>query len=68
MNRTITVAVALSGLVLAACKQGDPGPANTNPYYADCDDVRRAGKAPIETGDPGYRLELDRDHNGVACG
>ncbi|WP_146792458.1 cell wall-binding repeat-containing protein [Agrococcus baldri] len=36
-------------------------------YYANCDAVRRAGKAPLRIGQPGYRAGLDRDRDGVAC-
>ncbi|SFR15487.1 Excalibur calcium-binding domain-containing protein [Lentzea waywayandensis] len=36
-------------------------------FYASCDDVRRAGKAPLYWGQPGYRVELDENRNGVAC-
>ncbi|MCI1649333.1 excalibur calcium-binding domain-containing protein [Bifidobacterium tibiigranuli] len=36
-------------------------------YYANCTAVRRAGKAPLHRGDPGYRPELDRDKDGLAC-
>lgn len=36
-------------------------------YYADCDAVRNAGKAPIYPGQPGYRQELDPADTGVAC-
>lgn len=36
-------------------------------YYANCDAVRRAGKAPLRKGSPGYRAELDRDRDGLAC-
>lgn len=35
-------------------------------YYANCAEVRAAGKAPLYTGDPGYASHLDRDHDGVA--
>ncbi len=35
--------------------------------YANCAAVRAAGKAPLHTGDPGYRSGLDADHDGVAC-
>jgi hypothetical protein len=51
----------------------DPPPPAPEPeqpasaYYANCDAVRAAGKAPLHTGDPGYRAGLDRDHDGVAC-
>nr|WP_240049024.1 excalibur calcium-binding domain-containing protein [Parerythrobacter lutipelagi] len=36
-------------------------------YYANCDAVRAAGKAPLRRGDPGYRPALDRDSDGFAC-
>lgn len=36
-------------------------------YYANCDAVRRAGKAPLHQGSPGFRPALDRDRDGVAC-
>jgi endonuclease YncB( thermonuclease family) len=36
-------------------------------YYANCDAVRAAGKAPLHAGQPGYRPGLDRDGDGTAC-
>ncbi len=36
-------------------------------YYRNCDAARAAGAAPIEYGEPGYRLALDGDHDGTAC-
>jgi hypothetical protein len=36
-------------------------------YYANCAVAEAAGVAPISRGDPGYRPELDRDGDGVAC-
>ena len=36
-------------------------------YFANCSDARAAGAAPLYAGDPGYRLKLDRDRDGVAC-
>jgi phosphatidylserine/phosphatidylglycerophosphate/cardiolipin synthase-like enzyme len=35
--------------------------------YANCDAVRKAGKAPLKKGQPGYSTKLDRDGDGVAC-
>ena len=35
--------------------------------YAGCDEVRRAGAAPIYAGEPGYRAGMDGDHDGIAC-
>lgn len=39
----------------------------TDDYYANCDEARAAGAAPIQEGEPGYRRELDRDGDGIAC-
>ena len=36
-------------------------------YYKNCAAARAAGAAPIHRGQPGYRSELDRDNDGVAC-
>jgi hypothetical protein len=36
-------------------------------YFADCNEARSAGVAPIFTGQPGYREELDGDGDGIAC-
>jgi hypothetical protein len=36
-------------------------------YYKNCDAARAAGTAPIKSGEPGYRPELDRDKDGTAC-
>ena len=46
-----------------------PPPTTAAPsvYYQGCDEARAAGAAPISQGEPGYRPELDRDHDGVAC-
>lgn len=47
------------------------GPTTSSPqsgaYYDNCDAARAAGAAPLHRGDPGYRDELDRDGDGVAC-
>ena len=36
-------------------------------FYPGCDAARVAGVAPIYAGESGYRLEMDGDHDGVAC-
>lgn len=36
-------------------------------YYSNCDDARAAGVAPLYASEPGYRLEMDGDGDGVAC-
>ena len=42
-------------------------PTTAGVYYANCDEARAAGAAPISRGEPGYRSGLDRDGDGVAC-
>ena len=36
-------------------------------YYRNCNAARDAGAAPLYRGQPGYRPELDRDRDGIAC-
>nr|WP_239026603.1 excalibur calcium-binding domain-containing protein [Novosphingobium decolorationis] len=36
-------------------------------WWRDCNDARAAGTAPIYSYEPGYRSELDRDADGIAC-
>src|SRR5699024_917334 len=36
-------------------------------YFPNCSAARAAGAAPIHAGEPGYRLGLDGDGDGVAC-
>lgn len=45
----------------------DTGDHTSTPYYANCTEAREAGAAPILRGEPGYRSELDRDDDGIAC-
>jgi uncharacterized membrane protein YsdA (DUF1294 family) len=40
---------------------------DTSAYYPNCSDARSAAAAPLYRGDPGYRPELDRDNDGIAC-
>ncbi|MGV9617068.1 excalibur calcium-binding domain-containing protein [Nocardia xishanensis] len=35
--------------------------------FANCDDARAAGRAPIFRGEPGYGPHLDPDGDGFAC-
>jgi endonuclease YncB( thermonuclease family) len=45
-----------------------PAPPAAGVYYANCDAVRAAGKAPLYRGQPGYETpRLDRDGDGIAC-
>ncbi|MEV6301635.1 excalibur calcium-binding domain-containing protein [Actinoplanes sp. NPDC051861] len=61
----------------AAPETTSPKPVKTTPpsppvkpvvvSYANCSEVRAAGKAPIRTGDPGFRTKFDRDGDGKGC-
>ncbi len=44
-----------------------PQPFVGSASYANCDEVRAAGKAPIYRGDPGFEQKFDRDNDGVGC-
>lgn len=50
---------ASRGLVRNTPQEGD--------YWLDCEDARSARVTPLYLGEPGYRPELDRDGDGVAC-
>ncbi|OOR22537.1 MULTISPECIES: excalibur calcium-binding domain-containing protein [Bacillus cereus group] len=38
-----------------------------NIVYDNCTQVKKAGKAPIKQGEPGYSKKLDKDGDGIAC-
>lgn len=44
-----------------------PAAPGAEPYFQNCAAARAAGAAPLHAGDPGYRSQLDRDKDGVAC-
>jgi micrococcal nuclease len=50
---------------------GSPPPEGALPssgvYFDNCKAARRAGAAPLHSGEPGYRSGLDGDGDGVAC-
>lgn len=35
--------------------------------FANCDEARAAGAAPVRRGDSGYGTHLDRDNDGIGC-
>jgi hypothetical protein len=51
----------------AATVAGGNGRADDSVYYPGCNAVRAAGKAPLYSGDPGYREGMDGDRDGIAC-
>ncbi|SDH23002.1 Excalibur calcium-binding domain-containing protein [Lentzea fradiae] len=52
---------------LTTTKRPTTAPKPPPVFYATCDDARRAGAAPLFWGQPGYRVELDQNRNGIAC-
>lgn len=46
-------------------QSGRTAPASV--WYRGCNDVRAAGKAPLYRSQPGYRIEMDGDGDGIAC-
>ena len=64
---------AASSQVSALPSVADDGPRKTaaevqeSVHFANCAEVRSAGKAPLFPGQPGYSNELDPDGDGVAC-
>ncbi|MER7747985.1 excalibur calcium-binding domain-containing protein [Streptomyces bacillaris] len=44
-----------------------PSDAPGGVYYENCAEAWAAGAAPMESDEPGYRGELDRDKDGTAC-
>jgi hypothetical protein len=76
MNRPVSLrewqdagspAPTVSGNCSSPAPAPAPAPAPEPVYYANCDAVRAAGKAPLYSWQPGYRPGLDGDGNGVAC-
>ncbi|MDP0399234.1 excalibur calcium-binding domain-containing protein [Tsukamurella strandjordii] len=60
----------LTAVVAAIAVAGIAAPisvASADPSYKNCTEVRKAGKAPLLKGQPGYSSKLDRDGDGVAC-
>jgi hypothetical protein len=45
----------------------DPPSGVQGTYYANCDDARAKGAAPVYAGQPGYRAGLDSDNDGIGC-
>lgn len=42
-------------------------PAPSDTYFRNCKEAWAAGAAPLRRGQPGYRLEMDGDGDGIAC-
>lgn len=52
---------------LAPAGYAAPGQPRNGRAFANCDEARAAGAAPVRRGQPGYGSHLDRDNDGVGC-
>jgi hypothetical protein len=64
---TATLAAATFGGVWLFLAPASQAAAGGEPFYPGCSAARTAGAAPIHRGQPGYRLGLDGDGDGIAC-
>lgn len=51
----------------AAAPYRPSSPARSGVYFRNCREAWAAGAAPLRRGQPGYRIEMDGDGDGVAC-
>ena len=75
--KEIAITVGLVGAAAAAAWQSttpatlmsaeEADRIETSVYYAGCNEVRALGKAPLYAGQPGYRIGMDGDGDGIAC-
>ena len=52
---------------LAPAGYAAPSQPRSGRAFANCDEARAAGAAPVRRGQPGYGAHLDRDNDGVGC-
>ncbi len=69
VSQSPAAGTVLTGNDRASCEARAPQivPFSGSAYYKNCTEARAAGAAPLYRGDPGYRIGLDRDHDGIAC-
>ena len=53
--------------LLPESRRAPAGSGNRGDAFANCDEARAAGAAPVRRGDPGYGPHLDRDNDGIGC-
>lgn len=76
-SRSILLGAGIFGTVAGLASQASlPGRLSGNAdtpriedsvTYSGCNEVRLRGKAPLFAGQPGYSLDMDGDHDGIAC-
>ena len=60
---TATPAPSVANTPVTGATRGHGAPV----FYPDCAVVFALGKAPLYSDQPGFRPELDEDHDGIAC-
>ena len=70
-NHTQRKSSSSSGAINPSSRHYDPidedEPSEDDVYYENCTEARENGAQSIREGEPGYREELDRDGDGIAC-
>lgn len=68
-SETTTTTEPSTATTAEATTTAPPSSTSTTPValYANCDEARAAGAAPLITGDAGYSSALDPDGDGIAC-
>jgi len=70
-NHTQRKSSSSSGAINPSSRHYDPidedEPSEDDVYYENCSEARADGAESIRKGEPGYREELDRDGDGIAC-
>lgn len=70
-NHTQHKSSSSSGAINPSSRHYDPidedEPSEDDVYYENCSEAREDGAESIRKGEPGYREELDRDGDGIAC-
>lgn len=67
VNKKVVVGTYIKPVASAATKPSSSTQPSPEPYYQNCTAAKSAGAAPIYSGQPGYRVALDRDNDGIAC-
>ena len=72
MNRLVMPAAAMAAfagawLLIPAASAQTRAEVEASVYYPGCNEVRAAGRAPLYRGQPGYRIGMDGDGDGIAC-
>ena len=63
----VGIALANSPTALVTSSPEERAKIEASVTYGGCNEVRELGKAPLYAGEPGYRVTMDGDGDGLAC-